>query len=334
VQGVFKINPRSNLPKYEQIIHCVIAAIAAKKLVRNSILPSIKHLSDKLDISCATTAKAYDELKRRGIIQSTPYKGFHVASESVEHTRKVFLLFDELNLFKEDLYNSFKQHLAHKAVIDIFFHHYNIDVFKTLVLDNVGRYSDYVVMPFYHPQVAEVLAALDTEKVLLLDQPGYVADRYPFVGQDFENDVYNGLKSHPHRVKKYKKLVLLYPEPNIHPKEIIHGFERFCRDFSIPGIVIQSLDQMPPQAGLAYLIIADVLLVDLIKRCREKSLAVGSDVGIISYNDTPLKEILEGGIATISTDFRQMGIRAAEQMLSGRKEKNTNPAKLILRQSL
>jgi DNA-binding transcriptional regulator YhcF (GntR family) len=334
VQSVFKLNPRSNLPKYEQIIRCVTDAIVSKKLVRNSILPSIKQLSDKLDISCATTAKAYDELKRRGIIQSTPYKGFHVSSESIEHTRKVFLLFDELNLFKEDLYNSFKQQLAHKAVIDIFFHHYNIEVFKTLVLDNVGRYSDYVIMPFYHPQVAEVLAALDTEKVMLLDQPGYVAGRYPFVGQDFENDVYNGLKSYPQRVKKYKKLVLLYPEPNIHPKDITHGFERFCRDFDVSGTVIQSLEQMPPQAGIAYLIIADVLLVELIKLCRQKSLAVGSDVGIISYNDTPLKEILDGGITTISTDFRQMGIRAAEQMLSGRKEKNINPARLIIRQSL
>jgi DNA-binding LacI/PurR family transcriptional regulator len=36
----------------------------------------------------------------------------------------------------------------------------------------------------------------------------------------------------------------------------------------------------------------------------------------------------------ISTDFRQMGICAAEQILSGRKEKITNPARLIVRQSL
>jgi DNA-binding transcriptional regulator YhcF (GntR family) len=334
VQSVFKLNPRSNLPKYEQIVRCITDAIAAKKLVRNAVLPSIKQLSSALSVSCATAAKAYDELKRRGIIQSTPYKGFHVSSESIDHTRRIFLLFDELNMFKEDLYNTFKQRLAHKAVIDIFFHHYNIEVFKTLVLDNIGRYSDYVIMPFYHPQVSEILEALDPQKVLLLDQPGYVADRYPFVGQDFENDVYDSLKSHNQRVKKYKKLILVYPEPNIHPKDIIHGFERFCRDFNISGSVAASLGEVGAQAGIAYLIIADVLLVEMIKLCRQKGLAVGSDIGIISYNDTPLKEILEGGITTISTDFRQMGVNAAEQILTGRKEKINNPARLIVRQSL
>jgi DNA-binding transcriptional regulator YhcF (GntR family) len=334
VQSVFKLNPRSNLPKYEQIVRCITDAIVAKKLVRNAVLPSIKQLSSVLNVSCATAAKAYDELKRRGIIQSTPYKGFHVASESIDHTRRIFLLFDEINMFKEDLYNAFKQRLAHKAVIDIFFHHYNIEVFKTLVLDNIGRFSDYVIMPFYHPQVAEVLEALDPQKVLLLDQPGYVKDSYPFVGQDFENDVYDSLKKHNSRIKKYKKFVLVYPEPNIHPKDIIRGFERYCRDFDIDGSVVASLSEVDIQAGIAYLIIADVLLVELIKLCRQKGLAVGSDVGIISYNDTPLKEILDGGIATISTDFRQMGTNAAEQILTGRKEQVNNPAKLIVRQSL
>jgi DNA-binding transcriptional regulator YhcF (GntR family) len=334
VQSVFKMNPRSNLPKYEQIVRCITDAIAAKKLVRNAVLPSIKQLSSTLGVSCATAAKAYDELKRRGIIESTPYKGFHVASESIDHTRRIFVLFDEINMFKEDLYNAFKQRLAHKAVIDIFFHHYNIEVFKTLVLDNIGRYSDYVIMPFYHPQVAEVLEALDPEKVLLLDQPGYVKDRYPFVGQDFENDVYESLKKHSSKVKKYKKLVLVYPEPNIHPKDIIRGFERFCRDSGVSGTVAASLGEAGVQAGVAYLVIADVLLVELIKICRQKGLAVGSDVGIISYNDTPLKEILDGGITTISTDFRQMGTYAAEQILNGRREKINNPARLIVRQSL
>lgn len=334
VQYKVKLNAKSNLPKYEQIIQSLTDAIGAKHLIRGSILPSIKQLSKELNISCATVAKAYDELKRRGIIQSTPYKGFHVASESIDHTRRIFLLFDELNLFKEDLYNSFKHRLARKAVIDLYFHHYNIEVFKTLILDNVGRYNNYVIMPFYHPEVAEALEAIDPDKMLILDQPGYVNGTYPGVVQDFENDVYQSLKSRADLIRKYKKLVLIYPEPNIHPKDIIHGFERFCSDFGIKGTITQSITQAPPQAGSAYIIIADVLLVELIKQCHQKSLKVGQDVGVISYNDTPLKEILEGGITTISTDFRQMGISAAELVLSGRKDKIANPVRLLVRQSL
>ncbi|WP_332913348.1 substrate-binding domain-containing protein [Algoriphagus boritolerans] len=42
---------------------------------------------------------------------------------------------------------------------------------------------------------------------------------------------------------------------------------------------------------------------------------LGRDIGVISYNDTPLKEILADGITTISTDFHQMGKTIAEQIL-------------------
>ena len=93
-----KLNAKSNLPKYEQIIRIITEGIGKKELVRGARLPSIKQMSRQLRVSCATVAKSYEELKGRGIIQATPYKGFHVASEAIEHTRRVFLLFDELNM--------------------------------------------------------------------------------------------------------------------------------------------------------------------------------------------------------------------------------------------
>ena len=48
-------------------------------------------------------------------------------------------------------------------------------------------------------------------------------------------------------------------------------------------------------------------LVDLLKHAQLQQFVPGKDFGIISYNDTPLKEILAGGITTLSTDFKQMG---------------------------
>ena len=41
------------------------------------------------------------------------------------------------------------------------------------------------------------------------------------------------------------------------------------------------------------------------------NLVIGKQVGIISYNETPLKKIILNGITTISTDFEAMGIEAA-----------------------
>jgi len=64
--------------------------------------------------------------------------------------------------------------------------------------------------------------------------------------------------------------------------------------------------------------------VNLIKNCRAAKLKLGKDVGIISYNDTPLKEILSDGISVISTDHARMGETAARLILDNKKEKIKN----------
>ena len=98
-------------------------------------------------MSANTVVKAYDLLKKRGVVRSAFGKGFFVASEAPKRLLNVFLLFDELNMFKETLYNSFKETLAERAKIDIFFHHYNAEVFNSLIADSLGRYTHYVVVP-------------------------------------------------------------------------------------------------------------------------------------------------------------------------------------------
>jgi DNA-binding LacI/PurR family transcriptional regulator len=57
-------------------------------------------------------------------------------------------------------------------------------------------------------------------------------------------------------------------------------------------------------------------------------------VGIVSYNETPLKEILLDGITVISTDHEAMGTTAARMIMDKKLEKVKNPFKLILRNSL
>jgi DNA-binding LacI/PurR family transcriptional regulator len=86
--------------------------------------------------------------------------------------------------------------------------------------------------------------------------------------------------------------------------------------------------------GEVYIVIEETDLVQLIKNCNSKKLRIGKDVGIISYNETPLKEILIDGISVISTDHAKMGETAAELILENRQEKIKNPFKLILRKSL
>ena len=61
---------------------------------------------------------------------------------------------------------------------------------------------------------------------------------------------------------------------------------------------------------------------------------IGEQVGIISYNETPLKKIILNGITTISTDFRKMGEMVAELVLSKELKHLEVPFHLIRRPSL
>ena len=60
----------------------------------------------------------------------------------------------------------------------------------------------------------------------------------------------------------------------------------------------------------------------------------GREFGIISYNDTTLKEILAGGIATLSTDFRKMGKTMASLLKRKEIVNIDNDWNLTIRKSL
>lgn len=54
--------------------------------------------------------------------------------------------------------------------------------------------------------------------------------------------------------------------------------------------------------------------MNLVKQARDRHFKLGEDIGIISYSDTPLKELL--GITVIRTDFKKMGATAAKMILN------------------
>ena len=83
------------------------------------------------------------------------------------------------------------------------------------------------------------------------------------------------------------------------------------------------------------MIIEENDLVNLIKKARQiKGLNIGKNLGILSYNETPLKEVLQKGITVITTDFSAMGKLTADMILSKEGKKIKNEFKVIVRESL
>lgn len=108
-------------------------------------LPSINGMSQQCGVSRDTVFKAYTELKTRGIIDSTSTKGYFVK----EKLYNVLLLLDTYSPFKETLYRNFTENLENKDYkVDVLFHQYNEQLFKTILRDSIGRYSYYLIMNF------------------------------------------------------------------------------------------------------------------------------------------------------------------------------------------
>jgi len=144
---MIQVKNKIGIPKYKQIIHSIEGAIKNGELKKGDKLPSINEIRNLNKLSRDTVLTAFNELKNRGIIKPVVGKGYYVSSENIDIQQKIFLLFDELNSFKEDLYNSFLENLGEHIQVDIFFHHFNHKIFNQLIIDNSGEYNYYVIMP-------------------------------------------------------------------------------------------------------------------------------------------------------------------------------------------
>lgn len=331
--SIIQIEENIGIPKYKQIVTSIENAIALKQIKLGDKLPSINSIRSKYKLSRDTILYAYNDLKVRGIIESIPGKGYYVNSESVYITQKIFLLFDELNAFKEDLYNSFLKNLNKTIEVDIFFHHFNYDVFKKLIYDNLGKYNYYIIMPAKLNKTELILNKIPQKKVYILDQTNTELSHYPAIYQNFEKDIFNGLLNGLKLLKKYDHLVFLFEEDK-QPNGLLKGFKKFCTMNRFKNSVIKSLENFQIEKGDVFIIPDDRNLIRIIKKVKETNYKISSDIGIISYNDTLLKEIVEDGITTISTDFKAMGKRLAEMISNNEEGQIENENKLIIRNSL
>lgn len=335
--AIIKINAGSNQPKYQQLVQTIIDNIEKGIIRRGEQLPSINEMADEQGLSKATVAKSYEALREKGIIIAQHGKGFYVSSTEVRNSMNIFVLFDTLNAYKEVLYNSMKDALPADARLNIFFHHYNIDLFKSLIWNNLGNFSNYVVMPHFDQDVSAILKEIPKEKLLIIDKDVPGLDKtYSAVFQDFEQDVYSALSGEVKNIRKYVQLVIVRGVSHFQyiPAGILKGVRRFGRNTGIKIVIKDELDAADIRKGDAYLLFSDNDLMTFLKATASKRFVPGKDVGLISYDDTPLKEFLLSGVSVITTDFEEMGKTAAAMLLGRSSGKRPNPGRFIRRSTL
>lgn len=316
--------------KIRQLVTSVSEAISSGKLKQGDDLPSVNQLSAESGFSRDTVFKAYSILKKMNVIESAPQKGYFVTGEM----QRIFMLLDDFSAFKEQLYQSFRQNIPENYSVDLLFHHYNPDVFRQLVENSLGRYSAYIVMNIDNKSTDAILDKIDTNKLLVLDM-GKPGDGKNFLLQDFNETVVNCLLQGLSKIQKYNEFILVYSEKNTpHPVDIVRAFRQFCKSASISHRIIEEFNGHLLKSGQAYLAIKDSDLVGILKSGIKNGFQPGKDFGVISYNDSPMKEITAGGITVISTDFEKMGELAADFVKNKQKIAKVLPPALILRNSL
>ena len=199
----------------------------------------------------------------------------------------------------------------------------------------IGKYTAYVVMPIPNKSVQEILSLIPKDKLFILDmgRRSY-SQTYASVCQNFKDDIYSGMSSGLDLLNKYKKLTLIFPETGHTPNALKKGFIQFCKDKGFDFEVVEKLEVEKIGMQEAYIVIEDKHLVKLVQFAQKNNLVLGKDIGIISYNDTPLKSVVANGITTISTDFVEMGKTIADMVINKKKDHIENPCSLIRRSSL
>jgi len=326
----FTVNPQSNLLKFQQLIDSVNEAVSKNLLQVGDILPSVNQLCKESALSRDTVFKAYAELKNRGVIESVPNRGYFVAKA----VTKVFLFLDTFKAYKEVLYGSFLDSLPETIAIDLHFHHYNIDDFEKIIKESLGKYTKYIIMNFDHERVTEITNQIPPGKLLVIDWKVNVQEGTSTIHQDFGQGLYDSLEDGLDLIRKYDEFVYLYPSFTYHPKISIKYFDKFCTDNKIRHKTLYDIKKFDLQKGELYLLVSDRTLAKFLDQCHQKNLVLGQDVGVISYNETPMKKYVKDGITVISTDFELMGKKIAEFVISGEKTNQIIPSKLTIRKSL
>jgi GntR family transcriptional regulator len=86
--AVLTVDPRSGVPIYLQVIEQIKRSVALGILGSGEQLPTVKQLALDLTINPNTVAKAYRELERDGVIETSPGRGSFVKSNDVAETTK------------------------------------------------------------------------------------------------------------------------------------------------------------------------------------------------------------------------------------------------------
>lgn len=337
----------SKNPIYQEIANCIVQNIANGNIKKDTRLPSINVFSKEYKVSRDTVEKAYKNLKAKKIAVGIKGLGTFINSTKLVSKNRVLFLINKLSSYKLKIYHSFINTIGKDYHTDVEIYHCDESLFLSLLENNLNRYDYYIIMPHFNSvgrkdaivkkESLKLIESIPRKKLIILDNNDMNIDGNIIeIFQDFDNDIYNSLLDGLKKIKKYQSINLILSKRESYPylRKICNGFIKFCNEFSFDFRILNSIgnDEIIDPGNL-FVVISDEDLVNLLDSISiNKELILGENVGVISYNETPFKRLLN--IAVISTDFIRMGETAANMITKNKKGRIKNPFVFIDRSSI
>ncbi|MBA0883886.1 GntR family transcriptional regulator [Flavobacterium undicola] len=338
-KDILSISDYSRVRKHRQIINSVLSATTIGSLKLNDKLPSVNELAIDCNISRDTVVRAYTFLKENDIIDSVPGKGYYIKSITNTYKAKVFLLFNSLSPQMKKIYDAFAEALQDRANIDFYIYQNDYNQFKNHILDNNSKeYTHYVLDANFEDKdyIDFIKNEVPVDKLILLNGSSEeLEEEVACIYQNLETDFFQALEELESHWRKYKGIKLVLPKNNNMPNEIRQSFEKFCLQYNYNFGIVEDLNNEKLEQNIVYVDFDDdVSLVNLIKKISSTNFVLGKDIGLLSYDDNPLKELLAGGITVISRVFEKIGYQLADIILNKESKQLLEPLNVIVRKSL
>ena len=343
MEQIFKVDINSRTPIYKQLLAVVENNIDSGVLHVGDCLPSMNEMSDMLNISKETVKKVYSILRERGLIESIHGKCFFVTQRREDRKLRIFMLLDKLSQYRQIFYDAFLSDVGDHADITIYTYNQDINSFEEFVDHALDNFDYYVVTPHFsldpvtQARALKTLKRIPNRKLIMVDNwLRSLSGNYGAVYQDMANDVYEGLKPAIADMANYNKLHVVILPTSLYGSIIIGGIARLCEENNINVEFHYDINDSMMHDGDLYLILNGQLglgLAELARTAKNQDLVIGENIGLISYNDSYLSDIILGGLTTVSTDFVQMGHLTAEMILNHDLRKVKCDFKLIRRKT-
>ncbi len=332
---IHRLRSVNSLSKHEQIINGVIEAIEQNFFKVGDQLPSINVMVEEVGYARKTIVNAYEELKDRGLVESKKNKGYFIISKETHQRKKVALMMYAFERFQEAFYNTLRTELGESVQIDVFFHHNNLQVFESILTNIYGKYGIYVVAPIEDPAVVRQLRRIPPEKLVIVDRNLPVGDQYNYVIQEFQASTRQLMLELLPRIKTFQKVILFFRSDRDYPEGVLEAFHQIVSEYQLNAEVISHYESGTVAKGTLYIFVSDSDMWNILLDCRNQSLQIGDEVGLLSFNDHIMKDLIFDGITTISTSFSDMAKETAIRIEDINNPKTvTIPTRLIKRNSL